>query len=168
MNREQIEELLKHYLDGKTTNEEEQLLRQYFATTQIVPPEWKAYKALFGWENSQRTEQREPSSMLEWPSRDGRRQSQRRSSTNVNAASAPASRKKRMAIAASIAALLFVGAGITTKLLSPSNKRVNYAVLDGRYTTDEAVIVREAEEALLLVSSSDEDTFDAIDFLDTP
>ena len=73
-----------------------------------------------------------------------------------------------MAIAASIAALLLLGAGITTKLLSPSNKPVNYAVLDGRYTTDEAIIAREAEEALLLVSSSDEDTFDAIDILDTP
>lgn len=147
MNREQIEDLLKHYLDGETTNEEEQLLRQYFVHTQIVPSEWNAYKALFCWEESMR-----------------------QSATTAHAASAPVVRKRRMLIAAAIAALIVIGAGITTRLLSPSSneQQANYAVLDGRYTTDKAVIAREAEEALLLVSSSDEDTFDAIDILDIP
>lgn len=75
-----------------------------------------------------------------------------------------------MLIAAAIAALIVIGAGITPRMLSPSNSEqpANYAVLDGRYTTDKAVIAREAEEALLLVSSSDEDTFEAIDILDIP
>lgn len=147
MNTEQIEDLLKRYLDGETTNEEEQLLRQYFTNTQIVPAPWKAYKALFCWEDSKR-----------------------HSATGANTALVPTARRYRMAIAASIAILIAIGAGITTKLLSPSNtaQQVNYAVLDGRYTTDEAVIAREAEEALMLVSSSDEDTFDAIDILDMP
>ena len=171
MNREQIEDLLKRYLDGETTNEEEQLLRQYFATTQIVPPEWKAYKALFGWENDQRTEQREPSSVFEWPSRDGRRQSQRQSASGINTASAPIARKYRMPIAASIAALFVIGAGITAGLLHsshPDQQGVkSYAVLDGHYTTDETIIAHEVEEALLMVSASDEETFDAIDYLTT-
>ena len=147
MNREQIENLLKHYLDGETTNEEEQLLRQYFVHTQIVPPEWNAYKVLFCWEESLR-----------------------QSATTAHAASTPVVTKRRMLIAAVIAALIVIGAGITTKLLSPSHieQQVNYAVLNGCYTTDKAVIAREAEEALLLVSSSDEDTFDAIDILDIP
>ncbi len=192
MKREQIEDLLKRYLDGETTNEEEQLLRQYFATTQIVPPEWKVYKALFGWENDQRTEQREPavcggrlldnvlsgsrhgrepSNMLEWSSRDGRRQSQRQSASSINTASAPIARKYRMPIAASIAALFVIGAGITAGLLHsshPDQQGVkSYAILDGHYTTDETVIAHEVEEALLMVSASDEETFDAIDYLTT-
>ena len=143
MNREQIEDLLKQYLDGETTNEEEQLLRQYFANTQIVPPEWNVYKALFCWENN-----------LRHPA------------TSAHAAMVPVARKYRMFIAASIAALITIGAGITTNFII--KQQVNYAVLDGRYTTDKAVIAHEAEGALLLVSSSDEDTFEAIDILDIP
>lgn len=147
MNRERIEDLLKHYLDGETTNEEEQLLRQYFANAQTVPPEWNAYKSLFCWEESMR-----------------------HPATCAHAALASVGNRHRMVIAASIAALIAIGAGITAKLLSPSSMEqpANYAVLNGRYTTDRAVIVREAEEALLLVSCSDEDTFEAIDILDIP
>jgi hypothetical protein len=39
----------------------------------------------------------------------------------------------------------------------------NYAIIDGCYTNDAAIIARETEEALLLVSATDEETFDAID-----
>ena len=44
----------------------------------------------------------------------------------------------------------------------------NYAVLNGHYTTDAAIVAREAEEALLMVSATDDDTFDAINILATP
>lgn len=47
MKQERIAQLLERYLDGKTTNEEERLLRQYFRQTQLVPTEWRVYKALF-------------------------------------------------------------------------------------------------------------------------
>lgn len=149
MNKEQIEYLLKRYLDGETTNEEEQQLRQYFATLQIIPPEWKAYKALFGWED--RLQQ---------------------SAISANAASAPIARKRRLFIAASIAALIVIGVGFTAPLLHSSHveqqSAKNYAILDGRYTTDEVIIAHEVEEALLMASASDEDTFGAIDILDIP
>ncbi|MBO4811293.1 MAG: hypothetical protein J5552_06975 [Prevotella sp.] len=151
MNKEQIEKLLERYLDGETTNEEENLLRHYFTTTQIVPPEWEAYKALFCWEVSQQ---------------------QPANSNSAMAASTPKRQKSHLLIAASIAVLLLIGAGIVATLLHPSHARQqtiqNYAVLDGRFTTDATVIAREVEEALLLVSASDEDTFDAIENLEIP
>lgn len=151
MNREQIEQLLESYLNGDTTNEEEGLLRQYFTTTDIVPPEWRGYKALFCWEAN--------------------RQHSAKGNDGTLIPRKP-TRRYRFAVAACIAALLLVGAGIMATLFSPSRAEMqtaqNYAVLDGHYTTDAAIIAREAEEALLMVSASDEDTFDAIDILATP
>ena len=47
MKQEHIAHLLERYLDGETTNKEEQKLRRYFRETQIVPAEWRVYKALF-------------------------------------------------------------------------------------------------------------------------
>ena len=147
MNKEQIEKLLKRYLEGDTTNEEENLLRHFFTTTQIVPPEWEGYKALFCWEASQQHPANSRSAI-------------------------PALKPSRLAIAASIAALLLIGAGIMATLLHSSHAAQqtmqSYAVLDGRYTTDAAVIAREVEEALLLVSVTEEETFDAIDNLEIP
>jgi hypothetical protein len=68
--------------------------------------------------------------------------------------------------------LLLVGAGITTMLLGSDQNGGhaprNYAVLDGRYTTDADIIAREAEMALQLVAASDEETFDAINDFATP
>lgn len=149
MNREKIEILLKRYLDGDTTNEEEKLLRRYFTATQIVPKEWEPYKALFCWEASQQ-----------------------HPLVSDNATPAHTLKEYRMAIVASIAALLLVGAGMTAMLLYSLHTEQqtvhNYAVLDGCYTTDAAVIAYEAEEALLLVAATDEETFDAIDILATP
>lgn len=151
MKREEIENLLNRYLDGETTNEEERLLRQFFATTQMVPTEWKAYQALFRWEAS--------------------RQTSAPSDATPPAPSGPA-RPHRLAVAASISATLLLGAGIAASLLHPKSAggqpSQDYAVLDGRYTTDATVIAREAEEALLMVSATDEDTFEAIDILATP
>ena len=50
MKQQEIQTLIDRYLDGETTNDEERRLRQYFAETQLVPPEWRPYKALFAWE----------------------------------------------------------------------------------------------------------------------
>ena len=149
MSREQIETLQKRYLDGETTNEEEQLLRQYFTTTQMVPTEWKAYQALFNWEVSGQHSVKSNDTAL-MPSRH--------------------TRYERLAVAASIAAFLLFGAGIMAMLLRSSHAELqqNYAVLNGHYTTDAAIVAREAEEALLMVSATDDDTFDAINILATP
>ena len=147
MNRKQIDEMLNRYLDGATTNEEERILRLYFSTTQIVPTEWEAYKALFSWEARQHDSTSHGHSVL---ARTAQRPSQHH----------------YFAIAASIAALLIIGAGIATMLQHSLSK--NYAIIDGHYTTDAATIRSEAEEALLMVGATDDETFDAIDILAIP
>ena len=148
MKQEEIQTLLDRYLDGETTNDEEQLLRQYFSTVQIVPPEWRPYKALFGWE------QRHATAAMPQPA----------------AVSTPKRPVSRLAIAASIAALLLVGAGIATSLLrqpaETAETAQNYAVIDGHVTTDAALIAQEAELALMMVSTTEEETFDALNIME--
>ena len=142
MKQEEIQAVLERYLDGNTTSEEEKLLRCYFRETQLVPPEWRCYQALFQWEYSQ----------------------------CHNAPRATASRPRRMAIAAAIAALLLVGAGITTTLIRQSEKdkseqQQDYAIIDGRLTTDAVLIAQEAEQALMMVSTTEEETLDALNII---
>lgn len=153
MKPDQIENLLNRYLNGDTTNEEEEQLRQYFTQAQMVPLAWEPYKALFSWEKHQQSAAQGGTEGVP--------------STTIRPFS-----KYRLLVAASIAALLLVGAGITTMLLGSDQNGGhaprNYAVLDGRYTTDADIIAREAEMALQLVAASDEETFDAINDFATP
>lgn len=46
--KEHIEELLERFLDGQTTEVEEQLLTDYFQDTDAIPEEWLVYKEMFG------------------------------------------------------------------------------------------------------------------------
>jgi len=137
MKQEQIQQLLNRYLDGLTTNQEERQLRHYFRKTQIVPPEWRPYKVLFAWE--QREDQKQRSSRRNY---------------------------MKHGIAASLTALILVGAGLTAKLLithqSPHTTQQNYAVIDGQLITDTELIMQEAEQALVMVSATDDETFDAL------
>jgi len=137
MKQEQIQQLLNRYLDGLTTNQEERQLRHYFRKTQIVPPEWRPYKVLFAWE--QREDQKQRSSRRNY---------------------------MKHGIAASLTALILVGAGLTAKLLitqhSTLNTQQNYAVIDGQLITDTELIMQEAEQALVMVSATDDETFDAL------
>lgn len=48
MNESKIEELIGKFMDGATSNAEEQMLYAYFAGTDIAP-ELERYKAMFGW-----------------------------------------------------------------------------------------------------------------------
>ena len=142
MKQEEIEVLLERYLDGNTTNEEEKLLRCYFNETQLVSPEWRYYKVLFHWEHSQ----------------------------SHNASQTTNLRPRRMAVAAAIAALLLVGAGITTALIrqsvnDKSEQQQDYAIIDGRLTTDAVLIAQEAEQALMMVTTTEEETLDALNIL---
>lgn len=57
MTRKETEILIGKYLDGMTTNAEEDRLRRYFAEMPAdeVPEEWRVYKALFAWETGHAT-----------------------------------------------------------------------------------------------------------------
>lgn len=45
--KEYIEGLLKKFLEGLTTEEEEQMLQDFFCTTEDIPASWQMYKDLF-------------------------------------------------------------------------------------------------------------------------
>lgn len=45
--KEHIEELLERFIDGQTTETEEQLLADYFRDAESTPEEWQVYKEMF-------------------------------------------------------------------------------------------------------------------------
>ena len=47
MEKEHIQKLLERYMAAETTEEEEQLLSDYFCTHQDIPTEWRNYSVLF-------------------------------------------------------------------------------------------------------------------------
>lgn len=47
MEKEYIEKLLESYMAAETTEEEEQLLSDYFRTNHDFPAEWRNYSVLF-------------------------------------------------------------------------------------------------------------------------
>ena len=126
MNRAHIQQLIDRYLDGLTTDREEQQMRRYFARLDIVPDEWRPYRALFAFtaqEGAGQTSRRQPGL---W----------------------------RWGLSAAAAVVLLV----TLSLVWPRTTR-DCAYIDGRRTTDAAVIRQEAEAALSLVSTQEEDIF---------
>ncbi len=46
--KEKIGKLLERFVQGLTTESEEQLLSDYFSTAEAIPEEWMVYKELFG------------------------------------------------------------------------------------------------------------------------
>lgn len=154
MTRKEIEILIEKYLDGMTTNAEEDRLRRYFAEvpTDDMPEEWRVYKALFAWETGHVTagdvttrtvaEDKGPTGKAERPAVMRR--------LNVLLASA----------AASVVILIVLTVGHI-----PHTSRQCYAVIDGRVYTDCEFVEREAEEALMLVAGSEDDAFDALQMM---
>lgn len=146
MSKENIRILTERYMNGETTCAEEQTLRRFFTSVAPgeLPAEWRPLRALFAYEVSER------SGVLP---EDGAR------------AATPVKRKWRslrldlFLTSAASAAIIFAVA-----LTSPRQPR-SYAMIDGRVYTDHSVVARQAEEALMLVSSSEEDTFSALELM---
>jgi len=133
--------LLDKYMEGDTSNEEEALLRQYFnKESSAIPNEWRIYKALFGYEK----EEREKVPTAVQPARRG------------------AAARRRMRIAGLMSAAASVAVLVCVLLAKPSAGQ-DYAMIDGKKHTSRQVVMREAEEALLLVSSNEDDTFGALE-----
>ena len=45
--KEYIDRLIKRFMDAETTEEEEQVLADYFAETEDIPAEWEPYREMF-------------------------------------------------------------------------------------------------------------------------
>lgn len=136
-----IAALLEKYMDGETSNAEEALLKRYFGTAgDDIPEEWRIYKALFRYEAEEKK-----NATVEKPVRI-------KKTTNG----------RRMWTAGIISAAASIAILVCLFLTLPRNEK-NYAVIDGKKYTNKTVVMQEAEEALSLVSSSDDDTFDALE-----
>lgn len=135
---EYAKSLIGKYLNGETSNAEEQELREYFAGSgRNIPEEWLPYKALFAFVDGERAEAK--------PAKHH---------------TAAIRILRRMAVAASVAAV--VAAAVAIRHMQPED---GYAVINGKVYTDRQTVEKEALDALQVVSADYDDTFDALDMM---
>lgn len=168
MTRKEIEILIEKYLDGMTTNAEENRLRRYFAEvpTDDMPEEWRVYKALFAWETGHTTAAdaatEQAATTTEKPTAsDGQTGQTDRTATDKGKAGRMAVMRRIDVLLASAAASVAILIAVTIGHVPQTNRQC-YAVIDGRVYTDCSFVEREAEEALRLVAGSEDDAFDAL------
>lgn len=171
MTQKEIEILIEKYLDGMTTNAEEDRLRRYFAEVPAadVPEEWRVYKALFAWETGQATAgdvttgtDAEDNGLTEHVVTDERQAASDKA--KAKAVGRPAVMRRLNVLLASAAASVAILIVLTIGHV-PQTDRQCYAVIDGRVYTDCEFVEREAEEALMLVAGSEDDAFDALQMM---
>ena len=144
MKREEyIQTLLDRYLDGMTTAGEEAALRQYFAECgDGVPEEWRPYRALFAYVDGERHHADVPVA----------------GSVPRRSCMLRRLRVIGLTAAAAVALLLVVVKG---NMGQPEN----YVVIDGKVYTDRHTVKQEALDALQIVSSDYDDSFDALEMM---
>lgn|SRR5574344_1012694 len=146
----QIEPLLNKYLDGRTSNEEEQRLKDFFAHCgNDIPEEWEAYRALFAFESMESGKRN---------GEDTRKVSEKQPANDTKTVSIRR-RNRRLGWIITAAACISLILVIT---LGHGNRPKNYAVIDGKKYTDPEMVKQQAFEALNNVSTDDEETFGAL------
>ncbi|MFA4046599.1 hypothetical protein HPS54_10070 [Prevotella sp. PCHR] len=132
--RKYIENLIEKYLDGDTSNNEEKLLRRYFTNSgNDIPDEWKALRALFGYETVQR------------------KNALRNTRTGAI--------RIYIRYAAVASAVILIAIPI---MMHRNGTSGNYAVIDGKVCTDSRIVTSEAEKALMMVAIGEDETFEAL------
>lgn len=140
---EYIKQLLDKYLDGETSSAEERALRGYFTNKgNNIPEEWMPYRALFTYIAEERADGGETAETID---------------INVNKAGKSHRRGWIYAAATAAAAIL-----IAVVMISLPRQNDNYAVIDGKVYTNKKVVEDEALKALQMVSSDNDDNFDAL------
>lgn len=140
---EYIKQLLDKYLDGETSSAEERALRGYFTNKgNNIPEEWMPYRALFAYIAEERADEDETAETID---------------INVNKAGKAHRRGWIYAAATAAAAIL-----IAVVMISLPRQNDNYAVIDGKVYTNKKVVEDEALKALQMVSSDNDDNFDAL------
>lgn len=138
-----IKQLLDKYLDGETSSAEERALRGYFTNKgNNIPEEWMPYRALFTYIAEERADEGETAETID---------------INVNKAVKAHRRGWIYAAATAAAAIL-----IAVVMISLPRQNDNYAVIDGKVYTNKKVVEDEALKALQMVSSDNDDNFDAL------
>ena len=132
-----LKTLVDKYLDGTTSNEEEQRLRDYFSSpTELVPEDMEWMRALFVYETNV-VEQAVDTATLR-----------------------PKNRHRWLGWAAAAIALMVVGVGIT--YYQNSQQPQDYALIDGQMVNNRQQVIEEALNALDMVSQTDEETYEAL------
>lgn len=140
---EYIKQLLDKYLDGETSSAEERALRGYFTNKgNNIPEEWMPYRALFTYIAEERADESETAETID---------------INVNK-TVKAHRRGWIYAAATAAAAIL----IAVVMISLPRQNDNYAVIDGKVYTNKKVVEDEALKALQMVSSDNDDNFDAL------
>lgn len=162
---EHIGVLVDRYMDGATTCAEEQELREYFRTAADIPAAWRPLKAMMAFVDAERGTL---AGRCDWLSRPAAEialpvveASEADSEPVETGASKPGKRLlwwSAAAVAAVIAVLLLP--------LARSGKIGDYAIVDGERVVAEDVIMREAEDAIRLVSIDEMDVFGALNSMD--
>jgi len=150
---EYIKQLLDKYLDGETSSAEERALRGYFTNKDNdIPEEWTAYRALFTYIAEERADEVDIAE-----ERVGEGETAETVDINVNKAGKAHRRGWIYAAATAAAAIL-----IAVVMISLPRSNDNYAVIDGKVYTNKKVVEDEALKALQMVSSDNDDNFDAL------
>lgn len=135
--------MLDKYLDGETSSAEERALRGYFTNKgNNIPEEWMPYRALFTYIAEERADEGETAETID---------------INVNKAGKAHRRGWIYAAATAAAAIL-----IAVVMISLPRSNDNYAVIDGKVYTNKKVVEDEALKALQMVSSDNDDNFEAL------
>ena len=141
--------LVEKYMDGLTTRNEEEQLRRYFTSLEsMVPDDLEWMSALKDWEKS----------CAKHEFRGGKNH---HGTQDSDAKGIVVPRTSRLVLRRilRIAAMLLVVVSATL-LLWPRQK--SFAIIDGQRVTSREVVQEEALEALNMVSSTDEETFEAL------
>lgn len=138
MEREYIENLIDRYIEGETSDNEEAELHDFFTRKNaVIPEEWRFYKALFAFENEEKAV----------------------AETRNDKSGMPRKARRKLIWSISIAASVIILASI---FISVPKQSDNYAIIDGKKVTDQAVVMEEAKAALMMVSTTEDESFEAL------
>lgn len=155
MDNTRINILIEKYLDGATTETEEQALADYFAKAgDNIPEEWMPYRALFAYIDAEKEAAAE----------------QPKTAENENlfpVSSTPTQHsllrrkifRQTVWLAAAACALLII------MLRLQPNTNGNFAVIDGKVYTSKSVVESEALDALQQVGFNEDADLDALDMM---
>lgn len=182
----QIQSLLNKYLAGETSNEEEELLRNYFEEHgDDIPEEWKSFRALFSFVRFEKLNFLSEENSEEDSEKDLEENSEEKESKDIVAVETivegfdkgsdkPQKAKQRslhryIAIsAAAVIAMILMITGIRSISNHPwgDTQPECYAVIDGKVYTNPEKVHHEALDALQSIGTEgQDDAFEALDMM---
>lgn len=149
---DKISILIDRYLDGLTSNVEEKELRDYFRSHADVPEEWQSLRPLFLFVDAERAALQTNAEVST---------SETVTPVEPKAPTAklhPPTRRIWLAWASAAAAILLF---VAVPFIRGKDDK-NFAIINGERTTNQEIVMQEAEDALEMVAIEDDDAFSAL------